>query len=148
MICCLSIFFLMIRRPPRSTRTDTLFPYTTLFRSLPCGRHECRDALVQPEVLEGFACDQVAPPLMGKFVYDGPILRRIIWLLRQRIAAEDGVCRPLLRLIAFDQQLAVVGNRKRPARLGGEKGDHTLCPCQASCPLARVGSVAQIGEPF
>src|SRR3546814_5672920 len=29
----------MIRRPPRSTRTDTLFPYTTLFRSRsPCGR--------------------------------------------------------------------------------------------------------------
>src|SRR3546814_10980572 len=26
-------FFLMIRRPPRSTRTDTLFPHTTLFRS-------------------------------------------------------------------------------------------------------------------
>src|SRR3546814_13269302 len=26
-------FFVMIRRPPRSTRTDTLFPYTTLFRS-------------------------------------------------------------------------------------------------------------------
>src|SRR3546814_4539998 len=32
-------FFLMIRRPPRSTRTDTLFPYTTLFRSwFPFGR--------------------------------------------------------------------------------------------------------------
>src|SRR3546814_17353666 len=28
-------FFLMIRRPPISTRTDTLFPYTTLFRSTP-----------------------------------------------------------------------------------------------------------------
>src|SRR3546814_1609423 len=28
------VCFLMIRRPPRSTRTDTLFPYTTLFRSL------------------------------------------------------------------------------------------------------------------
>src|SRR3546814_11323126 len=27
------VFFLMIRRPPRSTRTDTLFPYTTLVRS-------------------------------------------------------------------------------------------------------------------
>src|SRR3546814_16769741 len=27
------VCFLMIRRPPRSTRTDTLFPYTTLFRS-------------------------------------------------------------------------------------------------------------------
>src|SRR3546814_2657438 len=32
-------FFLMIRRPPRSTRTDTLFPYTTLFRSGGCERH-------------------------------------------------------------------------------------------------------------
>src|SRR3546814_17383617 len=30
---CILFFFLMIRRPPRSTRTDTLFPYTTLFRS-------------------------------------------------------------------------------------------------------------------
>src|SRR3546814_5335480 len=34
-------FFLMIRRPPRSTRTDTLFPYTTLFRS-----HDSADAPV------------------------------------------------------------------------------------------------------
>src|SRR3546814_9014472 len=34
-------FFLMIRRPPRSTRTDTLFPYTTLFRS-PVARLPCR----------------------------------------------------------------------------------------------------------
>src|SRR3546814_6064838 len=30
----------MIRRPPRSTRTDTLFPYTTLFRSIRCGPHD------------------------------------------------------------------------------------------------------------
>src|SRR3546814_16361231 len=30
-ICC--VFFYMIRRPPGSTRTDTRFPYTTLFRS-------------------------------------------------------------------------------------------------------------------
>src|SRR3546814_13959955 len=32
--CIVVFFFLMIRRPPRSTRTDTLFPYTTLFRSI------------------------------------------------------------------------------------------------------------------
>src|SRR3546814_3661808 len=32
-MCFVFFFFLMIRRPPRSTRTDTLFPYTTLFRS-------------------------------------------------------------------------------------------------------------------
>src|SRR3546814_17757580 len=30
---CFLFFFLMVRRPPRSTRTDTLFPYTALFRS-------------------------------------------------------------------------------------------------------------------
>src|SRR3546814_8379659 len=35
------MFFVMIRRPPRSTRTDTLFPYTTLFRS-----HVGRDASI------------------------------------------------------------------------------------------------------
>src|SRR3546814_3549393 len=42
-------FFLMIRRPPRSTRTDTLFPYTTLFRS---GRGELDplDAPLHPPV--------------------------------------------------------------------------------------------------
>src|SRR3546814_14136003 len=33
MLRLLLCFFLMIRRPPRSTRTDTLLPYTTLFRS-------------------------------------------------------------------------------------------------------------------
>src|SRR3546814_6711827 len=34
LICvCVFFFFLMQRRPPRSTRTDTLFPYSTLFRS-------------------------------------------------------------------------------------------------------------------
>src|SRR3546814_10181835 len=39
-------FFLMIRRPPRSTRTDTLFPYTTLFRS--CAKVEARRLSVPP----------------------------------------------------------------------------------------------------
>src|SRR3712207_9518133 len=46
-------FFLMIRRPPRST----LFPYTTLFRSLLEGRRQCRDRLVRmgrvPRALQG-----------------------------------------------------------------------------------------------
>src|SRR3546814_18215256 len=53
-------FFLMIRRPPRSTRTDTLFPYTTLFRAVMRGaggeddhragrqRHQQDDARRQP----------------------------------------------------------------------------------------------------
>src|SRR3546814_15896773 len=36
----------MIRRPPRSTRTDTLFPYTTLFRSCPHGAGDAQAILV------------------------------------------------------------------------------------------------------
>src|SRR3546814_1659671 len=35
----------MIRRPPRSTRTDTLFPYTTLFRSEPTTNHRGTEEL-------------------------------------------------------------------------------------------------------
>src|SRR3546814_9558354 len=38
----------MIRRPPRSTRTDTLFPYTTLFRSLHFARQRRGDAAALP----------------------------------------------------------------------------------------------------
>src|SRR3546814_9931839 len=40
----------MIRRPPRSTRTDTLFPYTTLFRS---GRPSEHDAAIGPAIQGG-----------------------------------------------------------------------------------------------
>src|SRR3546814_13025478 len=43
-------FFLMIRRPPRSTRTDTLFPYTTRFRSAAAGEafHDHCACTVEP----------------------------------------------------------------------------------------------------
>src|SRR3546814_4733583 len=41
------LFFLMIRRPPRSTRTDTLFPYTTLFRSWGSWSTTCSDAAMR-----------------------------------------------------------------------------------------------------
>src|SRR3546814_5199831 len=46
------VFFLMFRRPPRSTRTDTLFPYTTLFRSqaplFPLRGHTSASCLPRP----------------------------------------------------------------------------------------------------
>src|SRR3546814_20377760 len=44
-----SVFFLIIRRPPRSTRTDTLFPYPTLFRSRSAerGRRRRREAFAR-----------------------------------------------------------------------------------------------------
>src|SRR3546814_19893110 len=49
----------MIRRPPRSTRTDTLFPYTTLFRSVDGDRIEDR-----PVELEDCAVHGVSLPLL------------------------------------------------------------------------------------
>src|SRR3546814_19538458 len=47
-LCYLYFFCFMVRRPPRSTRTDTLFPYTTLFRS---GRRQ-QAGVRAPGVLE------------------------------------------------------------------------------------------------
>src|SRR3546814_7552528 len=58
----------MIRRPPRSTRTDTLFPYTTLFRSL------AGEALQQVVVVD--------------IPYTGPVLPRA---LGQAIVGREGV---------------------------------------------------------
>src|SRR3546814_13387938 len=58
-----TVFILMIRRPPRSTRTDTLFPYTTLFRS--------RQGEVHRPVR------QVRAPLRGRYhVHGGPADRK------------------------------------------------------------------------
>src|SRR3546814_4835043 len=57
-------FFLMIRRPPISTRTDTLFPYTTLFRSID-RREERPDAVEQAGFLlergEVTTCGKILP---------------------------------------------------------------------------------------
>src|SRR3546814_20655973 len=66
----------MIRRPPRSTRTDTLFPYTTLFRSaenarallLARGEVDVRDLLAQvrvPTLVLHGSRDQIAPLSQG-----------------------------------------------------------------------------------
>src|SRR3546814_13757423 len=71
----------MIRRPPRSTRTDTLFPYTTLFRSLGIGRAHFGDQGRHEPVYERLggaedvrvahgathdAAENIAPPLVGR----------------------------------------------------------------------------------
>src|SRR3546814_18000939 len=48
------LFFLMIRRPPRSTRTDTLLPYTTLFRHMASVTLAGRPALIVP----GLSCER------------------------------------------------------------------------------------------
>src|SRR3546814_21100153 len=68
-------FFLMIRRPPRSTRTDTLFPYTTLFRSRqfgdgPVAPAECAGYGIQSFAVAGVAGFGIAfvPGVPGGFL--------------------------------------------------------------------------------
>src|SRR3546814_19164563 len=61
-------FFLMIRRPPRSTRTDTLFPDTTLFRSVrrPAGQRK------SPPARGGGPRQQGAAPRADRCRRDAP----------------------------------------------------------------------------
>src|SRR3546814_12654007 len=55
----------MIRRPPRSTPTDTRFPYTTLFRSLP------------PGIRKNLARGKPLPPGIQKKIVPGSLLSRL-----------------------------------------------------------------------
>src|SRR3546814_18670105 len=66
------IFFLMIRRPPRSTRTDTLFPYTTLFRS-------------DLQAVLAFAQDNAAE-LSGKY---GNVTRQSVGTIQRQLLSFD-----------------------------------------------------------
>src|SRR3546814_4645399 len=81
------IVFLMRRRPPRSTRTDTLFPYTTLFRS----HYEfglVREALKEREVLWGIA-PHIIHPLRSVLPYRDGLRPR--WLLRLGLFLYDHI---------------------------------------------------------
>src|SRR3546814_11932546 len=91
----------MIRRPPRSTRTDTLFPYTTLFRSLVAGEEgdAAGDHLVQ-------ALRQVTIPWRAEI--PGPAARRRCLLDGGELvggapAPEEG------RPVGFDRHLVQIG---------------------------------------
>src|SRR3546814_5335612 len=61
----------MIRRPPRSTRTDTLFPYTTLFRSLAPRQAARRAELDLPGLVVGPE-DRALGALLGAFDEESP----------------------------------------------------------------------------
>src|SRR3546814_16328676 len=65
----LFVFCLMIRRPPRSTRTDTLFPYTTLFRSLGNARLSLRNKFAAGDEIE------VVGPDVPAFTMTVPMMR-------------------------------------------------------------------------
>src|SRR3546814_7613781 len=104
-------FFLLIRRPPRSTRTDTLFPYTTLFRS------DCRDW--RPDHVHGTESGGRAGGLRGRRQYrrlaepqaaSTPARRRRT--RRQPLNARSGTTlRPFLIWITRAASTAAVGSR-------------------------------------
>src|SRR3546814_5261878 len=103
----------MIRRPPRSTRTDTLFPYTTLFRS-DLGlddqlRKRCERAAAGLRGL--FGENLFAPPLRGEF---GVGLRS-----RHRIAQFEHFLGVLMLLAFGDRWLGRSRPARGTARLGG-----------------------------
>src|SRR3546814_13619093 len=139
-----SFFFLMIRRPPRSTRTDTLFPYTTLFRSYatPAGgpdasgrdgrtaspprvastlrlrcrrRHRLRDAVGGRADLVGLVVGQPIGPIPGSRL---DCLRLFGDLLhRPELVGGPSRCR-VLALVGFDEggQRRVRSARRREHR--------------------------------
>src|SRR3546814_15072719 len=85
MVSCLVFFFYMIRRPPRSTRTDTLFPYTTLFRS-PDGRCKAFDARADG-FGRGEGCGVVVLKRLADAIEDGdPVLA----VIRGSFVNQDG----------------------------------------------------------
>src|SRR3546814_15049736 len=82
-------FFVMILRPPRSTRTDTRFPYTTLFRSMITCIREVRKAkgLTLQDVAE--RCDPPTTPQTVGRLETGTRTVSVAWL--NRIAGALGV---------------------------------------------------------
>src|SRR3546814_4257947 len=82
----------MIRRPPRSTRTDTLFPYTTLFRS------ECAARLSPGDVSVGFALiledflDEACQPFGALAEHAFSRADQVILLVHGRIRLRNGCC--------------------------------------------------------
>src|SRR3546814_14293546 len=85
------MFFLTITRPPRATRTDTLFPYTTIFRSINIPKRNVGQPLFPHRVAAAFldtsarcsgvmALARAAPPLRRS--PERPFLAAFVFLVR------------------------------------------------------------------
>src|SRR3546814_3763184 len=106
-------FFLMLRRPPRSTRTDTLFPYTTLFRSLARSRSRVRTRLARARQRIGTRRRSLAPFGIGL---------RLHREAERAAAADFGVRNPAAgERLAVELDLAHIGvGVGQPDSLDGE----------------------------
>src|SRR3546814_9828112 len=89
----------MIRRPPRSTRTDTLFPYTTLFRSPTVAVNVSALQLVQPDFPDLVRC------LVEKHGFPPHLL--CIEVVESALADEDAAVAIIEQLNAIGVELAI-----------------------------------------
>src|SRR3546814_12948667 len=110
---CLLFFFLRIRRPPRSTRTDTLFPYTTLFRSDHLPR--CRAAEPRLELVEVECMVAVGDRETGPFGFT-------VAACRVDPVEEDAPFNPVARV----DDIEPVGRLLRHDRVAGRSVGHRL----------------------
>src|SRR3546814_17971946 len=85
-------FFLMIRRPPGSTRTDTLFPYTTLFRSYASRGLDLAEAQARLRRLE------LAQQVQRAFI-DVQIADQLVWISERRLETERQLQTEALRRV-------------------------------------------------
>src|SRR3546814_5848757 len=108
------VFILMIRRPPRSTRTDTLFPYTTLFRShiLATGL-AFADRVFQSKHLEGKVGRRVDhPPEVN--LQDDDSARRFV---RERIVRSEEHTSELQSLMRISYAVFCLIKKKKTQNL-------------------------------
>src|SRR3546814_7327852 len=120
-------FFLMLRPPPRSTRTDTLFPYTTLFRSLGENRYRAH---------------QVMKWIHHRYVTDFNEMTDLGKVLRAKLEAHAEVRVPQVQFEKPSTDgthkwlLGMDGNNAIEAVFIPDKGRGTLCvSSQVGCAL-------------
>src|SRR3546814_2687997 len=99
----------MIRRPPRSTRTDTLFPYTTLFRSPARQQHDGSAFSAESHWLRGRTDRQYVPSGRRE-----PILRRV-WQASCRNRSEEHTSE-LQSLMRISYAVFCLKKKKNPIR--------------------------------
>src|SRR3546814_6865402 len=96
-------FFLMIRRPPRTTRTDTLVPYTTLFRSLQQAEQHGPPGPLRQELAHALADMRAGMPRAAALKAlaeraDSPAVRSWIAALTQRSEEHTSELQSLMRI--------------------------------------------------
>src|SRR3546814_16605161 len=114
-LLCLFFFFLMIRHPPRSTRTDTLFPYTTLFRSREVEEVACQRGPACGIVQRQFVSRQAVVEGVGEG--DRVVLATLASVFADRL--EDGVQQDEIGTVGLAVLAGGSGLARGRARGGG-----------------------------